>query len=154
MIKANCDVAKVGNKSRAAIAVVLRDYKGKIVDGRTSIVFISSVSQGEALAIRLAGSLLVDNQISDAIIESDNKEVIHLCSTENVPPWEYATAIVDVRELVYSSRFSFVWVPRCCNEAANWVASHCLKGSLPPDWVLNAPSSLLLICNSDFPVET
>lgn len=67
VIRANCDVAKVGNKSRAAIAVVLGDYKGRIVDGRTSIVFISPVSQGEALAIRLAGSILVDNQILENI---------------------------------------------------------------------------------------
>lgn len=149
LLKANCDVAKSGNKSRAAIAVILRDHTGQVVDGRASIVHALSASHGEALAIRLAGKLLMDNQICEAIIESDNKVVIHLCSTEDVPPWEFATAIKDIRNLSFPYRFSFSWIPRSCNAAAHWVASQFLKGALSPDWMVYIPSPLSLICTSD-----
>lgn len=43
-------------QDRAAIAAVARDHRGMIVDGRAAIVSIPSAFQGEALAIRLAGS--------------------------------------------------------------------------------------------------
>lgn len=151
MLKANCDVARIGNKSKAAIAVVLRDHNGGVVDGRASMLHVLSASHGEALVIRLVGRILVDNQVSEAIIESDNKEVIHLCSTEDVPPWEFSTVVEDIRCLSSSFRFSFSWIPRRCNEAAHWVATQHLKGSLPPNWMFNIHSSLSLICISDFP---
>ncbi|KAG5564663.1 hypothetical protein RHGRI_000746 [Rhododendron griersonianum] len=44
------------------------------------------------------------NQISNAIIDSDNKVVIHLCSTENVPPWDcgYSTSWVAQQKMLHS----------------------------------------------------
>ncbi|KAF7133353.1 hypothetical protein RHSIM_Rhsim09G0146400 [Rhododendron simsii] len=48
-IKANCDVALKKGSSKAAIAVVLRNHRGAVVDGRSALVLASSASQGEAL---------------------------------------------------------------------------------------------------------
>lgn len=75
----------------AAITAILRDHSGKIVEGQSSIVHDTSVLQCEVHAIRLAGSLIQANNLSQITIESDNKLAIHLCSTESVPPWVYAT---------------------------------------------------------------
>lgn len=85
----------------------------------------SSTLQGETLAVRLAGQLLESNNISNAIIENDNRTVIHLCSTENVPP--RATIIDDIKKLAESFNFSLAWVHRDCNRAAHWVATSCLN---------------------------
>lgn len=44
---------------------ILRDCRGRILDGRSTTVFASSVLQGEALAVRLAGYLLEPNHPSN-----------------------------------------------------------------------------------------
>ncbi|KAI8554039.1 hypothetical protein RHMOL_Rhmol05G0066500 [Rhododendron molle] len=79
-VKANCDVALKKGYPKATIAMVLRNCKGKVLDDCSSLVNASS-----AIPIWLACHLIITNQISQAIIESDNKMVIKLCSTENVP---------------------------------------------------------------------
>jgi len=148
-VKINCDVALVKGSNQAAIAAILRDHRGRILDGRTSKIKASSPLQGEALAIRLAGSMLLPTYHNLASIESDNQRIIKLCSTENVPPWDCATIIEDIRALSRLALCSFSWAPRNCNRAAHWIASHCLKGTLSPDWVSNPPPSLSSICNCD-----
>ncbi|KAI8542975.1 hypothetical protein RHMOL_Rhmol08G0182300 [Rhododendron molle] len=102
--------------------MVLRNCKGEVLDGYSSLVNASSAIQGEALAIRLACHLITTNQISQDIIESDNKMVIKLCSTENVPPWECAALVKDIRLLSFNFDGEFSWVPRACNKASHWVA--------------------------------
>lgn len=138
MVKVNCDVAVKPGTSKAAIAALLRDDKGNILDGQACLVQATSILQGEALAVRLAGSLLSANPIKEATIESDNQTIIKLCSTENVPPWECATIVDDIRKCSSSALFSFSWVRRNCNRAAHWIATNFLKGSLPFDWVSNS----------------
>lgn len=64
--------------------------------GRDSMVSASSVLQGKALAVRLARQLLDANEISNAIIETHDKVVIHLCSTKNVPPWTLGLWIFEL----------------------------------------------------------
>ncbi|KAI8549230.1 hypothetical protein RHMOL_Rhmol06G0010000 [Rhododendron molle] len=65
-----------------------------------------------------------------------------MCSTENVPPWECATIFADIRMLNTCISSSFSWVPRDINRAAHWIATQFLKGSIPPDWVVNTPPFL------------
>lgn len=148
-LKINCDVALKQGNPKAAIAALLRDHKGNIIDGRASFVQAASVSQGEALAIRLAGSLMLANQLQNTIIESDNQTVIKLCSTENVPPWELAPIIDDIRLFSNLACCSFSWVRKHCNRAAHWIATNFLNGAIPFDWVVNPPPSLSSICNVD-----
>lgn len=147
-MKVNCDAA-VSGTSKVAIATLLRDHKGIIVDGQACLVRASSVLQGEALAVRLASSLLSANRIKEATIESDNQTIIKLCSTENVPPWECATIVDDIMKLSSSALYSFSWVRRNCNRAAHWLATNFLKGGVPLDWVSNPPPALSSTCNVD-----
>ncbi|KAF7124804.1 hypothetical protein RHSIM_Rhsim12G0012200 [Rhododendron simsii] len=64
-MKVNFDVAVKPGVAKAQIAVVLRDRRGRTLDGRSTTVFASSVLQGEALAVRLAGYLLESNYLSN-----------------------------------------------------------------------------------------
>ncbi|KAL7232342.1 hypothetical protein ACSBR2_010375 [Camellia fascicularis] len=65
--------------SRRAIAVVMRDAHGSLVDDTVCMVAVSLATQGEALAVRLA--CLVDSSLNQTMveIEGDNKQVIQLC---------------------------------------------------------------------------
>ncbi|KAG5530666.1 hypothetical protein RHGRI_025584 [Rhododendron griersonianum] len=93
------------------------------------------------------------NQISQVIIESDNKMVIKLCSTKNVPPWECAALVKDIRQLSSNFVRKFSWVPRACNKASHWVASQAFEGSIHLDWVSILPFALSVICKEDAYVE-
>lgn len=78
-----------------AVAAVLRDWRGKVEDGATSVGFASFLLQGETMAVSLAGRLLHSNNIWNAVVEGDNRAVIQLCFIENTPPRECAAIIGD-----------------------------------------------------------
>ncbi|KAG5556850.1 hypothetical protein RHGRI_007186 [Rhododendron griersonianum] len=61
--------------------------------------------------------------------------VIHLCSTENVPPWESATIFHDIHRIASGLNCKFSWISRECNKVAHWVSSQ--------------PSQLSNLCNFD-----
>ncbi|KAL7182676.1 hypothetical protein ACSBR1_041375 [Camellia fascicularis] len=80
-------------------------------------------------------------------VESDNKYVIYLCVSEDVPPWECGTIIHDIKGMAVRSQLSFQWCPRAANGAAHWVAQAFLHGNLSLDWVSHPPSALRNLCS-------
>ncbi|KAH7837043.1 hypothetical protein Vadar_008864 [Vaccinium darrowii] len=56
--KANCNVAIRPDSSRGMAVVVLRDWKGKVVDGVAKSLYVSSPFHGELFAIRAACLLM------------------------------------------------------------------------------------------------
>ncbi|KAL7221129.1 hypothetical protein ACSBR1_023142 [Camellia fascicularis] len=102
-----CSTMVVWTCNRAALAVILRDDQGKLVDGVVSTVYSSSVKQEEAHVIRLACLFLQSLGLSNIQVESDNKEVIVLCVSELVPPWDYSAIIHDIQVLGLSLQASF-----------------------------------------------
>ncbi|XP_028095770.1 uncharacterized protein LOC114293006 [Camellia sinensis] len=143
--KVNCDVAILLGSSRAAAAAVLRDEHGRLVDGLTKKLCISSPFQGEAQACRLACLLAHQHNLLDVLVEGDNKAVIHLCVTETVPPWECVAILRDIKLLAPQGRFSFQWRPKASNKVAHWVARACLHDQLPVNWVSNPPFPLFCL---------
>ncbi|KAI8016996.1 hypothetical protein LOK49_LG04G00979 [Camellia lanceoleosa] len=145
LYKVNCDVAVLHGSSCAAAAAVLRDEHGRMVDGLTKKMCVSSPFQGEAQTCRLACLLAHQHNLLDVLVEGDNKAVIHLCATETVPLWECAAVLSDIKRLASQGRFSFQWRPRASNKVAHWVAWACLHDQLPVNWVSNPPSPLLCL---------
>lgn len=84
--KVNCDVAIKKDSSVASIAVMLRNSEGRLIDGLTSSCRVSSSFQGEALACRYACLLANTRNLSQVEIDGDNKAVIQLRVSEDVPP--------------------------------------------------------------------
>ncbi|XP_028114222.1 uncharacterized protein LOC114312219 [Camellia sinensis] len=78
-LKANCDVAFKDGASKAYIVVLFRDHQGLLVDGAIQLVAISSVMQGEAMAIRRACLTAKARNFSNVEIIGDNKSLILLC---------------------------------------------------------------------------
>ncbi|KAL7264102.1 hypothetical protein ACSBR1_002121 [Camellia fascicularis] len=80
-----------------AVAVLLWDHLGLLVDGMACKIRVRSVAQGELLAVRQACLMAVALNRAAVDIESDCKSVIQLCVSEGVPPWELLALLSDVR---------------------------------------------------------
>ncbi|KAL7205152.1 hypothetical protein ACSBR2_018139 [Camellia fascicularis] len=139
--KINCDVAMQSGSSQAVAAAILRDSTGQMIDGLIQKWCISSL-QDEALVYRLACQLAQAYHPAIVEVEGDNKQVIHLCVSEDVPPWECGAIVHDIKHLAAQSTLSFQWCSRTANGAAHWVAQASLHGKLPIDWVSHPPSAL------------
>ncbi|KAI8538927.1 hypothetical protein RHMOL_Rhmol09G0141300 [Rhododendron molle] len=98
--KLNCDIAIKKDGHEAAFAVVQRDWNGQMVNGNMSSVKVSSPLQGELLALRFACGMVKTLGLLGAVIESDNQVAIKLSVSELDPPWEVASVVMDIRDLV------------------------------------------------------
>lgn len=147
--KFNCDAAFDLRQGTGAVAVLLRDHLGILVDGMVCKVRVRSVAQGELLAVRHACLMAGALNLAAVDIESDCKSVIHLCVSEGVPPWELLALLNDVRSMATSRQLNFLWCPRMGNRAAHWVASAYLHNSLPTDWVAQPPMGLVRCLSSN-----
>ncbi|CAL5387174.1 unnamed protein product [Camellia sinensis] len=148
-LKVSCDASFSSSDGRAALAAILRDSHGTLLDGVTSIAYSSSAKQGEARAIRLACMFLRALGILNLQVESDSQEVITLCVSEMVPPWDIAALLHDIQVVSSSSHVSFAWIPRESNEVAHWVARAHLHGALPSNWVSAPPAALSALLLAD-----
>lgn len=152
LLKINCDAAFQKGSSMAAITAILRDHSGKIVEGQSSIVHDTSVLQCEVHAIRLAGSLIQANNLSRSLLKVITNGYSSLLNRECA-----SMGLCDNYERCKSFHCScsrlFTWAPRNCNRATHQVAYHCLRNSLPLDWVSNWPFPLSLIWIEDASLE-
>ncbi|XP_028083788.1 uncharacterized protein LOC114285008 [Camellia sinensis] len=147
--KLNCDASFTKDGSKASLAAILQNREGQLVDGRTSIVHVSSTLQGEAQAVRMACAFFQTLNLSQISVEGDSKTVIELSVSELVPPWDCMAIIHDIRSTKSRNNISFCWSPRSSNRAAHWVASRNLTGMLPLDWVAHPPPALRAILSLD-----
>ncbi|XP_028076555.1 uncharacterized protein LOC114278664 [Camellia sinensis] len=151
-LKFNCDASFSKDGSSSSIAVVLRDWEGKLIAGSTSTMLSSSVSQSEARAVRLACLLASSLALANLHVESDNKSVIKLSATELDPPSESLAIFHDICASRSRLGLLFRWIPRTANKVAHWLASCALKGTLPLDWVGNPLVKLQALLVFDSPM--
>ncbi|KAI8536475.1 hypothetical protein RHMOL_Rhmol10G0260000 [Rhododendron molle] len=144
-LKANCDVAlpKSGKKGKAV--AMIRNWKGKMMEGVARSVHIASSLGGELYAIRAACEMLLSLGLKEVEVESDNKQAIALSVSELVPPWSVRALVMDIREFAKEGALILKWMRRLANKAAHEVASLALRNSLPCNWVFNPPTSLVTV---------
>lgn len=147
--KVNCDVALASNGRGGKIAVILRDWKGKVRDGFAKQITAGSSLKGELLAIRTACEMVISLGLKDVEVESDNRQAILLSVSESVPPWDVRAVVLDIRHLATKGSISFRWVRRQANKAAHEVAALALRNSLPRNWSVNPPLSLISVLCKD-----
>lgn len=145
--KLNCDASFSRDGSKVSLAV--RNWKEKLVDGKTSIVHVSSTLQGDARAVRLAHAFSQTLNLRQVHVESDNKSVIDLSVSELAPPRDCQTIIHDIRSAKSRGNISFSCSPSNANSAAHWLASCNLKGMLPLNWIVHPPQELRTILSLD-----
>lgn len=149
-LKVNCDVAIAESGLTCKASAVIRNWKGKLVDGMAKSVTVDSSLDGELQAIRVACEMTNALGLKEVVIESDNKQAISLGVSELVPPWRVSAVVQDIRHLAKEGCFLFKWVRRTANKVAHEVASLALRQKLPCNWVVNRPLSLVTSLQNDF----
>ncbi|KAI8525452.1 hypothetical protein RHMOL_Rhmol13G0231200 [Rhododendron molle] len=148
--KANCDVAIPKGGGEGKLAVVIRDWKGKILDGLTRTTVASSTLSGELRAIRAACAMVTCLGIRGVEVEADNKQAILLSVSELVPPWEVSSEVLDIRHFAKEWDIKFRWVRRGANRVAHEIAALAKKNILPCNWFNFPPLSLFsILCNEE-----
>ena len=118
VIKLNFDAAIVLNDS--AVAVVARNWRGRLVFAVSSRVDTNIPVQAEAEAIRLAAITALKHNIPLAIFESDSKVCVQsLNSSILVVPWRIANVVTESKAiaclLIVQNLFglleSQIWLP-------------------------------------------
>ncbi|GKA89233.1 reverse transcriptase [Tanacetum coccineum] len=120
IVKLNCDASFKIN--HAAMGIIARDHHGSVIFCSGEAFLATSPLMAELCAIRSACRLVVDYGWRNAIVESDSKLAISLASTKQVPPWNFAVIVDDIRRWASQQDISFSWVSRSCNVAAHVVA--------------------------------
>lgn len=72
----NCSVAIPSNGGEGEMDVVLRNWKGKVLDGFARTVSASSSLCGELQAIRAACEMAINVGIKGVVVEADNRQSI------------------------------------------------------------------------------
>ena len=144
MLKLNCD-ATVGDLS-SCIAIVARDWRGKLVFAISKKVNTNIPAQAEANAILLAIHIAINFSFCSCVIESDRKVCIDaIKGGGNLIPWRLLNFVDSVKNVITDySHVSFNWVHREANQVAhvlaNWSLNQYLFGSFdlgfgPPSFV-------------------
>ncbi|KAL4367556.1 hypothetical protein GQ457_05G010050 [Hibiscus cannabinus] len=143
-IKINCDASRSQATKFSGIAALFRNHEGRLVGGSASSCFTNSVDLAEAYAIRMGVLDAVDKGFKSVIIESDNQGLINRLSKCSHSMWETAPIEKDIiASCSWFEEFSFSFVKRSCNLAADWVAKSTRMNCCPSNWVSCPPSSLL-----------
>lgn len=131
--KINCDASFSTNRNIASATAILRDSKGRLVDGLVSSFSSSSAFAAEAHAVRMVALLAQACNLTSATIESHNQEVIKLGVLEMVPPWEILAYMLVICQLRLQGNLQLQWTPRVNNRADHWLANAHACNSLALD---------------------
>ncbi|KAI8567516.1 hypothetical protein RHMOL_Rhmol02G0128800 [Rhododendron molle] len=110
-LKINCDASWSRDLKKGWGGIILKNDRGHLVDGRRFRISSSSAFLAEDSVLREACLFAKALNLSSVCIENDNAQLISLCVSELVPPWEALAIISDIRLLASNLRLSFCWTP-------------------------------------------
>ncbi|XP_028110248.1 uncharacterized protein LOC114308781 [Camellia sinensis] len=105
--KLNCDASFAKDCSKTSLVVILRDWRGNLVDGTTTMVHVSSTIQSEARAVRMAYAFSQTLNFSQIQVENGSQSVIKSRVFELVPPWDCQAIIHDIHSAKSNCLLSF-----------------------------------------------
>ncbi|EEF42069.1 conserved hypothetical protein [Ricinus communis] len=105
---------------------VLKNLVGSCVDGKVRARYCLSPLVAEAFALRDVVKHAVRMQVDKAQFEADSLVVVECVTNhEKDVPIEIRSIIKEIRRLARNlSDFSFRYVPRCVNRAADWMSKN------------------------------
>ena len=86
-LKFNVDAAFDESKMEAAVAFVVRDEQGWLLDRRAKIIKVESALEAECQAMVAATMFSTDNEIENVVFESDNQHLINILMKHEVLPY-------------------------------------------------------------------
>lgn len=111
-LKINCDASWYSGHSRGWGGIILRDSRGRLIDGRRFRNSTNSAFLVVASVIREACHFAKALDINSTTVENDNAQLISLSVSELVSPREVTAIISDIRSLAAELKLSFRWTHR------------------------------------------
>lgn len=134
------------------IATVCRDQRGRMLNGLTKTITVSSALQVEfmALLITLRHLQQTGRHQDKLILELDSLIPVEAINEITLPPWEVRSILVEAQFLLRS--FSCARVVHCqrgANRVADWAAKFHRRGALSAEWPISPPPLLLDLLTAD-----
>lgn len=128
-VKINFDVAYDVRSSHAALGIVARNSKGKVLLACSEIHNqVASAFAAEAIACRSATQLGMDMKWGNIIIEGDSLTIIKKCRTKIQDKSLIGAYIHDIQQIsLKTQKYSFEYTPRTANRLAHFIAIETMK---------------------------
>ncbi|XP_043705532.1 uncharacterized protein LOC122655400 [Telopea speciosissima] len=138
-IKANCNAALGKENSRGGLGIVFRDHTGSLKKAILVPLRLSSVLQGELMAIRTAVFVALEEGFTHLQVETDSMVAVELIHQSNsVPPTDVVNILSDIHRLSASfSSIVFSCIPRDLNSVADTLARKALPLVCETDWPIS-----------------
>ncbi|XP_072052235.1 uncharacterized protein [Arachis hypogaea] len=148
-LKANVDAAFRKENETGAIAVVIRNSKGKMVLGFSGKIQAKSSTVAEAQAIRQALITVNNLNMGKTLIESDNLKLIQTIKSKTTIG-EASAIIQDIQILMKElPEKGMTWTPRNGNRLDHAMAKAAKSETLNSTWSLQPPAEILRILRSE-----
>jgi hypothetical protein len=144
----NVDAAVFSDSPCIGIGVVVRNHFGEFIFASCQKRHVFADPElAEAIAVRLAVVYAKNLNFQHAIIASDCLSVVNKIKSPMLDRSIVGPIVQDIKNLVKGTPFSFIYIPRGCNEAAHVIArlANQCSGSA---WCNVAPESIqAILCN-------
>ncbi|KAL3720045.1 hypothetical protein ACJRO7_004956 [Eucalyptus globulus] len=143
--KINVDGSLCEGSMEGAMACVVRDSSGSLIDGFTKLVRAESVLQLETLGVLEALNLkyLKEKKVGEALVETDNQSVVNCLTKEEEMNWQARADLFECKSLLQQLPLvGLTYCPRSANAVMDWAARQQRMKTLPRFWWASPPLSL------------
>ncbi|CAL8989249.1 unnamed protein product [Prunus brigantina] len=149
--KVNVDASWEKGSKVAGLGVVVRDSNAVCLGGSCSTRLAASAIEAEAHAALSGVNLAAQMGISHVVFESDSKELVQSVKGHiQRSRWTIFPILTAIRRACSGfSSYSWNWVPRGANKAADAAASQARRRMCDEVWETSLPSSLVFVLQAD-----
>ncbi|XP_026384327.1 uncharacterized protein LOC113279895 [Papaver somniferum] len=140
-LKINVDAYILPDHFTAGIALIIRDFSGRMVEAWTLVERSRDVAQAEAVAVLKALQWIAQLQLQNVIVEGDNKEVMESISgTQITTRWIDANVIRDCQHLLKClGNVQVCFRNRKCNQVTDLLARYARNNNCARKWSSELP---------------
>lgn len=155
-LKINCDGSFKLPSREGGYRVIVRDYKGVLIDGCSGVAMVNSALGAEAAALKAGMVLAIQKHFTSVVFETDSIELVEALQDDTRVPWHVSSEIEELNALRFPfPSWEFSYISRKLNMAADWVARAERMKKISSDWIQVQPIELFRRLEgdklSDFP---